>query len=58
VKLLPAARELDTLRSADPSYRAARDHFLSTGETRVNGDISRMGGWLEAVHDPIVDRTE
>jgi hypothetical protein len=52
-----AARELNTLRSADPSYQAARDKFLSTGEMRVDGDPSRLGGWLDAVHDPIVDRT-
>jgi len=24
---------------------------------RVNSDPSRMGGWLDAVHDPIVDQT-
>ncbi len=52
-----AARRLNSLRSADPAYRAAVDHFLNTGEMRVDGDPSRMGGWLEAVHDPIVDRT-
>lgn len=52
-----AARELNTLRSADPNYQAARDKFLSTGEMRVAGDPSRMGGWLDAVHDPIVDHT-
>jgi hypothetical protein len=52
-----AARELKTLRSADPKYQAARDKFLSTGEMRVAGDPSRMGGWLDAVHDPIVDHT-
>jgi hypothetical protein len=52
-----AARELNALRSADPSYQAARDKFLSTGDMRVDGDPSRLGGWLDAVHDPIVDRT-
>ena len=53
-----AARELNTLYSADPNYPVSRNRFLSTGAMRVNGDISRMGGWLEEVHDPIVDRTD
>ncbi len=52
-----AARELNSLRSTDPNYRAARDRVLSTGEMRVDGDPSRLGGWLDAVHDVIVDRT-
>lgn len=52
-----AARKLNNLRSADPNYTAALEHFLSTGEMRVEGDPSRMGGWLYAVHDPIVNRT-
>lgn len=52
-----AARELNTLRSADPNYTAALQGFLSTGEMRVEGDPLRMGGWLNAVHDPIVSRT-
>ena len=52
-----AARELNRLRSADPSYPTARDKFLGTGEMRVDGDPSQLGGWLDAVHDPIVDRT-
>lgn len=52
-----AARELNALHSADPAYAVARDTFLSTGEMRVDGDLSQLGDWLEAVHDPIVDRT-
>uniref|UniRef100_B0T5L2 SCP2 domain-containing protein n=1 Tax=Caulobacter sp. (strain K31) TaxID=366602 RepID=B0T5L2_CAUSK len=52
-----AARALNALLSADPNYPAARDNFLSTGEMRVDGDPSRLGGWLDAVHDPIVART-
>jgi hypothetical protein len=52
-----AARKLNALRSADPAYPAARDEFLRSGEMRVVGDPSRMGAWLESVHDPIVDRT-
>ncbi|MCW1411249.1 hypothetical protein OLZ32_23485 [Rhizobium sp. 1AS11] len=47
-----AARELNTLHSADPDYRAARYRFLRTGEMRVEGDPSRIGGWLEEVHPP------
>lgn len=53
----PAARALNALYSADPNYRAAREKFLSSGEMRVDGDASRLGDWLAAVHDPIVDRT-
>ncbi len=52
-----AARRLNTLRSADPQYQTARDHFVSEGEMRVDGDPGRLGRWLAAVHDPIVDRT-
>lgn len=52
-----AARKLNTLYSADPTYHLTRDKFLGTGEMQVAGDPSRMGGWLDAVHDPIVDRT-
>jgi len=52
-----AARELNILRSADPNYPAALDKFLSTGEMRVDGDPPQMGSWINAVHDPIVDRT-
>ena len=52
-----AARELNRLRSVDPSYPNSRDRFLSTGEMRVEGDPSRLGDWLDGVHDPIVDRT-
>lgn len=53
----PAAHELNTLRSADPRYRAAIDSFVTTGAMRTDGDPSRMGDWLSAMHDPIVDRT-
>ncbi len=52
-----AARRLNTFRSADPQYQIARDHLVSDGEMRVHGDPARLGGWLAAVHDPIVDRT-
>lgn len=52
-----AARKLNRLHTADPTYTAALEGFLSTGEMRVEGDPSRMGGWLNAVHDPIVNRT-
>jgi hypothetical protein len=48
---------LNNLRSADPNYTAALEDFLSTGAMRVKGDPSRMGRWLDTVHDPIVNRT-
>jgi hypothetical protein len=52
-----AARTLNNLRSADPNYTAALEDFLRTGAMRVKGDPSRMGRWLDTVHDPIVNRT-
>lgn len=52
-----AAGALNNLYSADPSYPAALETFLSIGEMRVDGDPAQMGGWLRAVHDAIVDRT-
>jgi hypothetical protein len=52
-----AARKLNALHSADPAYLTARDELLRSGEMRVVGDPSRMGAWLDTVHDPIVDRT-
>jgi hypothetical protein len=42
-----AAQRLNSLRSADPSYAAAIDQGLRTGEMRVDGDPSRLGGWLQ-----------
>lgn len=53
-----AARALNLLRSTDPRYAVVRDEVLSSSEMRVEGDISRLGAWLEAVHDPIVERTK
>lgn len=53
-----AARELNLLSSADPRYRPVRDELLRTARMRIAGDISRIGAWLDAVHDPIVDRTK
>ena len=52
-----AARRLNTLRTADPAYSATRQNGLEGGEMRVTGDPSRLGDWLEAVHDAIVERT-
>ncbi len=52
-----ASRELITLHSADPIYQNALSNFLSTGAMRVDGDPTRLGGWMSAVHDAIVDRT-
>ncbi|MFC7380519.1 hypothetical protein [Brevundimonas sp. GCM10030266] len=51
------ARELNLLRSDDPAYVAARDRAIAEGGMRVDGAPSKLGGWLDAVHDPIVDRT-
>lgn len=52
-----AAHRLNSLRSADPSYQDAIEQLLETGEMRVDGDPSRLGGWLQELHDPIVERT-
>jgi len=52
-----ASHELNTLHSADPNYQTALGKFVSTGKMRTDGDPSQMGDWLNAVHDPIVDRT-
>jgi hypothetical protein len=52
-----AAQRLNSLRSVDPSYAAAIDQVLTTGEMRVDGDPSRLGGWLQELHDPIVELT-
>jgi hypothetical protein len=52
-----AARRLNALRSADPNYQSLRRHFVETGEMKVAGDPSRLGSWLDDVHDPIVERT-
>lgn len=53
-----AARELNRLRTTDARYAVVRDEVLRSSEMRVEGDISRLGAWLEAVHDPIVERTK
>jgi hypothetical protein len=52
-----AAQRLNSLRSADPAYADVMSHLLETGEMRVDGDPSRLGGWLQELHDPIVERT-
>jgi len=52
-----AARTLNTLRAADPDYRAALDRFAGTGEMRIEGDPSIFGRWLPAIHDRVVERT-
>jgi hypothetical protein len=53
-----AARALNLLFSTDPDYERARARLNETGEMRVDGDPSRLGCWLDAIHDPIVDRTK
>jgi hypothetical protein len=52
-----AARDLNRLSSADPRYAQARQRFTDNGDYRIEGDAARLGSWLEAVHDPIVERT-
>ncbi len=52
-----AARELNRLYRGDAEFPSALDRLVSTGKMRVTGDPSRMGRWMEDVHDPIVDRT-
>jgi hypothetical protein len=52
-----AAQRLNSLHSADPSYTDAIDSVLKTGGMRVDGDPSRLGGWLQELHDPVVERT-
>ncbi|WP_292560853.1 hypothetical protein [Mesorhizobium sp.] len=54
---IAASRKLNALRSTDPNYLAAIDCLQAAGQMRVDGDLSRIGDWLKAVHDPIVDRT-
>lgn len=52
-----AARTLNLLRSSDPNCQITLQDLQSSGEMKVSGDLSRLGRWLEAVHDPIVERT-
>uniref|UniRef100_UPI0039F06B89 hypothetical protein n=1 Tax=Bordetella sputigena TaxID=1416810 RepID=UPI0039F06B89 len=52
-----AAKSLNSLLSADPAYGDAADHFMQSGAMRVHGDLSKLGAWLQYVHDPIVART-
>jgi hypothetical protein len=52
-----ASRELNSLYSTDPRYRAASARLLGSGALRVDGDMARLGAWFDAVHDLIVDRT-
>jgi hypothetical protein len=52
-----AAERLNGLRIADPRFPDAIDDVVRKGEMRVEGDPSRLGGWLEQVHDPIVEHT-
>ncbi|MDO1583773.1 hypothetical protein [Rhizobium oryzicola] len=54
---MAAARRLNSLTSADPAYRQAIADSLGTGEMVVDGDLRRLGPWLEEVHDIIVKRT-
>lgn len=53
-----AARQLNLLRTTDARFAVVRDEILRSSDMRVEGDISRLGAWLESVHDPIVERTK
>ena len=53
-----AARTLNRLYSADPQYGITLAALLQSGEMRVSGDMTRLGDWLGAAHDPIVARTQ
>ncbi|WP_413626489.1 hypothetical protein [Luteibacter sp. Lutesp34] len=53
-----AARQLNLLRTNDARFAVVRDEILRSSDMRVEGDISRLGAWLESVHDPIVERTK
>lgn len=55
--LREVAHELNLLRAADPAFAGARERALRTGDMRVDGDLAPAAVWLEAAHDPIVDRT-
>jgi hypothetical protein len=50
------AHELNVLQSDDPACAAAIDQAVVAGNMRVDGDPSQFGEWLDAVHNPIVDR--
>lgn len=52
-----AARELNLLYTADPAYVIARDRATRLRQIRVDGDLSPMADWLNAIHDSIVDHT-
>ena len=54
---MAASRQINALHSADPNYLVAMNCLQAAGQMRVDGEISRIGEWLKAVHDAIVDRT-
>lgn len=51
------ARALNLLHARDPHYHETVRRLLDSGALRITGDIARLGPWLAAVHDAIVDRT-
>jgi len=51
------ARKLNLLKNSDPEFESALKAAAQSGEFEVHGDPSRLGSWLSAVHDPIVERT-
>jgi hypothetical protein len=52
-----ASHELNSLYGDDPAFAAAFANFTRTGALRIDGDLSALGTWFGAVHDPIVART-
>jgi hypothetical protein len=52
-----ASYTLNTLRSADPRFRAAFDELQGNDELKVEGDLSLLDRWFGVVHDRIVGRT-
>jgi len=53
-----AARMLNSVPSGDPRYGELQDRYQASGEWHADGDLSGLGDWLEATHDPIVARTK
>ncbi|USX25933.1 hypothetical protein NHH73_25750 [Oxalobacteraceae bacterium OTU3CINTB1] len=51
------SRQLNTLHGADPRFSAALAKLQSTGQLKIDGDLARLGGWFDGVHDQIVQRT-
>ncbi|MET3762072.1 hypothetical protein [Sphingomonas sp. UYEF23] len=53
-----AARILNLHLSGDPTYKALLNRYQADGDRKAEGDLSRLGDWLNETHDPIVLRTK